>query len=98
MRGEKVEEVRGNGLGREVEKKVRKKKKEQLEDNLVGSQLPSVFFQPLEETRSPQPPPRLAPSPLPRLSPSPPLRLNPESRQSPTTPPQYAPRASSRSG
>ena len=91
VRGENVEEVRGNGLGREVEKKVRKKKKEQLEENLVGSQLPSVFFQPLEETRSPQTPPRLAPSPLPQLSPSPPPRLSPTPRQSPTTPPQLSP-------
>ena len=79
----KVEEV--NGLGREVVKKIRKKEKEQLEDNLIGSRLPSVFLEPLEATRSAQSPARLAPSPSPQLNPSPTPRFSPAA---PTQPPQ----------
>merc|ERR1719234_1463008 len=82
-----------NGLGREVEKKIRKKKKEQLEDNVIGSRLPSVFFQPLEVTKSPQPPPRLAPTPPPQLAPSlpPRLSLTPTPRLSPSPTPRFSP-------
>jgi len=93
VRGENIEEVRGNGLGREVEKKIRKKKKEHLEDNLVASRLPSVFFQPLEVAKSPQPPLRLAPSPPPRLSPSPTPRFSPAPTQ-PRPTPSFSPQPS----
>merc|ERR1711936_817241 len=79
----KVEEV--NGFGREVVKKIRKKEKEQLEDNLIGSRLPSVFLEPLEATRSAQSPARLVPSPSPQLNPSP---TPPFSPAAPTQPPQ----------
>merc|ERR1711936_1323938 len=93
----KVEEV--NGLGREVVKKIRKKEKEQLEDNLIGSRLPSVFLEPLEATRSAQSPARLVPSPSPQLNPSPTPRFSPAAPTQPSQPtsrptPSFSPETS----
>ena len=93
VKGDKVEIVmKGNFLGGEVEKKIRKIKKKEptvVEDTLIGSRLPSVFLEPLEVTKSSQPQLRLSPSPSPRLSPSPTPRFS--LTASPTLTPRFSP-------